>query len=215
MKLLVMRDDARDDHATLGTLSIDGAFECDTLEDYVREIGGVPVAQWKIGGETAIPRGIYDVIIDRSAHFKRDMIHVLNVPGFEESGCTQETIITTLLVAFFSESAVDSRLSMAAESSLIECRQKSRPLLIEASQSRLKFTRGRNEISERSPRQRVIHATDVCVYRRVCVSDMGSRISRPGRIADIPPMVGGIIMSIITAKVWQKYAEKRIPEDKQ
>jgi hypothetical protein len=67
---------------TIGTLSIDGAFECFTLEDVVRERDGEPVEAWKIYGETAIPRGRYPVTITYSNRFKRDLPLVDRVPGF-------------------------------------------------------------------------------------------------------------------------------------
>ena len=60
---------------TVGTLAIDGTFECYTLEDKVREK--------KIKGITAIPAGRYKVIITESPRFKRPLPLQLNVPGFE------------------------------------------------------------------------------------------------------------------------------------
>lgn len=62
---------------TISRLSIDGVFECFVLEDVVREAGV------KVAGETAIPAGIYPVVIDHSNHFDRDLPHILNVPMFE------------------------------------------------------------------------------------------------------------------------------------
>lgn len=41
---------------TFGTLFVDDEFECLTLEDGIRERPGVPVAEWKVPKETAIPR---------------------------------------------------------------------------------------------------------------------------------------------------------------
>ena len=54
-----------------------------TLEDKVREESGVPVCEWKIPGETAIPVGTYPLIIDMSNRFKKLMPHICNVDGFE------------------------------------------------------------------------------------------------------------------------------------
>jgi len=82
MEMLLQRD-ASTSQSTPGTLSIDGSFECFTLEDVVREIPGRPVAEWKIQDKTAIPVGTYDVIIDVSTRFQQRMPHLLNVPGFE------------------------------------------------------------------------------------------------------------------------------------
>ena len=62
---------------TIGKLYIDDVYFCYTLEDVVRGPG------IKIPGETAIPAGLYSVIIDLSTRFKRLMPHILNVPDFE------------------------------------------------------------------------------------------------------------------------------------
>lgn len=73
--------------ATIGKLSIDGQFECYTLEDQVRELRHddgalIDPASWKIAGETAIPSGTYAVIVDYSTRFKKLMPHIIGVPGF-------------------------------------------------------------------------------------------------------------------------------------
>ena len=65
----------RTEHSTIGELSIDGVFECFTLEDKEREV--------KIKGETAIAKGTYQVIINRSNRFKKLLPLLLNVPNFE------------------------------------------------------------------------------------------------------------------------------------
>ena len=62
---------------TIGKLYIDDVYFCYTLEDTVRGFGV------KIPGETAIPAGTYEVVIDESTRFKRLMPHILNVPMFE------------------------------------------------------------------------------------------------------------------------------------
>lgn len=61
--------------ATIGHLSVDGQFECLTLEDVVRPV--------KIAGQTAIPAGRYVVDITFSHRFQRLMPQLLDVPGFE------------------------------------------------------------------------------------------------------------------------------------
>ena len=69
-------------HATLGKLYADAMFQCDTLEDPVREVAGQPVAKWKVPGETAIPQGRYRLEITYSRRFGRDLPLLLDVPGF-------------------------------------------------------------------------------------------------------------------------------------
>lgn len=81
MKLKLIRNPTNDT-CTIGTLFVEAAFECFTLEDVVREHPGVQLDLWKVPGKTAIPRGTYDVIIDMSARFKRELPRLLNVPGF-------------------------------------------------------------------------------------------------------------------------------------
>jgi hypothetical protein len=67
---------------TFGQWFIDGAFECYTLEDAIREVEGEPVALWKIHGQTAIPSGRYRLAIENSPKYGPDTITVLDVPGF-------------------------------------------------------------------------------------------------------------------------------------
>lgn len=68
--------------ATIGDFLIDSDWFCFSLEDEVREVPGAPVAQWKVNGKTAIPRGRYRVIITMSKRFGRLMPELLSVPGF-------------------------------------------------------------------------------------------------------------------------------------
>lgn len=65
----------RTDNSTIGELTIDGKFECYTLEDIERDV--------KIKGETAIAKGTYKVIINQSNRFKRLLPLLINVPNFE------------------------------------------------------------------------------------------------------------------------------------
>ncbi len=61
--------------STIGELSIDGTFECYTLEDAVR----VKI----VDKLTAIPAGTYGVAITMSPRFKQLMPLLQNVPGYE------------------------------------------------------------------------------------------------------------------------------------
>jgi len=62
------------DNSTIGELSIDGKFECYTLEDVERDV--------KVFGKTAIPKGTYEVIMTMSNRFKKMMPLLLNVNGY-------------------------------------------------------------------------------------------------------------------------------------
>ena len=65
------------EQCTIGEFYIDNNFHCYTLEDIVRPDGV------KVFGETAIPKGRYEVLVNLSARFKKEMPLLLNVPGFE------------------------------------------------------------------------------------------------------------------------------------
>lgn len=60
--------------STIGSLEVNGNFECFTLEDVPRKV--------KVKSETAIPEGRYQVIIDKSVRFGVMMPLLVNVPGF-------------------------------------------------------------------------------------------------------------------------------------
>jgi hypothetical protein len=81
MELLLKRVQFGEDF-TLGKLYHDGQFICYTLEDKVREVIGEPVSAWKVAGQTAIPAGVYNVIITMSTRFKIRLPLLMDVPGF-------------------------------------------------------------------------------------------------------------------------------------
>lgn len=93
MKLLLTRKHGSKLY-TDGTLSIDGKFFCDTVEDEERTV--------KVLGRTAIPLGTYKVIINQSVRFKKMMPLLLNVPNYEgvriHSGNTAEDTEGCILV---------------------------------------------------------------------------------------------------------------------
>lgn len=74
------------DHWTMGILYLDGKFLAFTLEDPVREVVTAKGWRWrseyKIPGETAIPSGVYPLMVTQSARFKRRMPLIANVPDF-------------------------------------------------------------------------------------------------------------------------------------
>lgn len=78
MRLELKRIAKREDY-TIGRLSVDGRYLCDTLEDRVRDLA----RERKIPGETAIPEGTYKVVVNISPKFKRMLPRLLNVPHFE------------------------------------------------------------------------------------------------------------------------------------
>ena len=74
MELQIKRTDFSEE-STIGELSVNGVFECYTREDKVRPV--------KIAGKTAIPSGRYEVIINFSQRFQKQLPLLLNVPNYE------------------------------------------------------------------------------------------------------------------------------------
>jgi len=64
--------------STIGELKIDGQFECYILEDFDRLSKGGK----KVYGQTAIPKGTYDIRLTYSPRFKKKLPLLVNVPGF-------------------------------------------------------------------------------------------------------------------------------------
>ncbi len=79
MKLNLYRHtyNTKGDRNIIGDLFIDGEFFCHTLEDEKRADGK------KVYGETAIPVGVYDIVLTVSNRFKRLMPLLLDVPMFK------------------------------------------------------------------------------------------------------------------------------------
>lgn len=66
---------------TEGKLFVDGVFECYTVEDTDRKLE--EDISKKVYGQSAIPRGTYEIILSMSPRFKRIMPEIVGVPGFE------------------------------------------------------------------------------------------------------------------------------------
>ena len=85
MKLTLKRIALRPTY-TIGKLYIDGVYFCDTIEDKVVDVdksGKFEGNEKKVYGESAIPYGIYKVIVTLSPRFKRFLPEIINVPNFD------------------------------------------------------------------------------------------------------------------------------------
>jgi hypothetical protein len=71
---------------TIGSLSIDGVYFCDTLEDADRgltqSMSAEEIRRQKMAHETAIPTDTYRVMVNLSPAKKRMLPRLLDVPGF-------------------------------------------------------------------------------------------------------------------------------------
>lgn len=90
MKLTLKRKFLGDKY-TVGDLSIDGKFFCNTIEDTVRELpatcpytpkGQSCKCKGKVYAQTAIPAGTYKVTLEYSPRFNRKLPLLHNVPHF-------------------------------------------------------------------------------------------------------------------------------------
>jgi hypothetical protein len=90
MELVLRRDDPLFDRSvfpakgtTFGRLFVDGAQECQTLEDAVLEDEYAHVEDWKIPGRSATPAGRYRIEAQDSPKFGARTLTLLGVPGFD------------------------------------------------------------------------------------------------------------------------------------
>lgn len=91
---------------TIGKLYIDGVYECDVIEDKDRGLDDSmtleEIKRKKVYGETAIPTGTYNLIINYSQKYKKQMPLLLNVKGYEgiriHSGNTAKDTLGCLIV---------------------------------------------------------------------------------------------------------------------
>ena len=124
-----LRRDLKTETFTLGKLYLNGDFLCFTCEDAVREE--------KIYGETAIPVGVYEVIINRSARFCRFLPMLLNVKNFTgiriHAGNTKDDTEGCILVGLrrIVGGVSDSRSAMRIVMQKIESELKNGSVFIE------------------------------------------------------------------------------------
>ena len=95
---------------TIGKLYISDKYFCDVLEDRVVDkdkSGKFDGKEVKVFGESAIPYGTYEIILNESPKFKRILPRLLNVPHFEgiliHRGVTAEHSHGCLLVGLNKE----------------------------------------------------------------------------------------------------------------
>ena len=105
MRLTLKRIANRKDYC-IGKLYINGVYFCDTLEDVDRGLDDSmteeEIKEKKIYGKTAIPTGIYTVLLTYSPKYKRVMPLINNVKGYSgiriHSGNTAKDTLGCLLV---------------------------------------------------------------------------------------------------------------------
>ncbi len=104
MDLLLLRHPTL--KATPGDLLIGADLECHTLEDKDRGLVDTmtlaQIKKAKVYGQTAIPKGKYEIAITYSNNFKRYLPLLLNVPGYDgvriHSGNTAADTLGCILV---------------------------------------------------------------------------------------------------------------------
>lgn len=75
------------DKSSISKLYVDDKYECYILEDkdrgLIQSMSLAEITAHKVYGETAIPKGRYEIVITESARFKRKLPLLLNVTGYE------------------------------------------------------------------------------------------------------------------------------------
>lgn len=132
---------ARKDGYTIGRMSLNNEYFCDTLEDTDRGLKDTmqvnEILAKKVKGQTAIPTGKYDVILTFSPRFKRMLPLLLNVPGYQyirvHHGNTQASTEGCLLVGEnkIKGQIINSRATLERLMSvLLECEKKKEKVTI-------------------------------------------------------------------------------------
>lgn len=84
--------------STIGELYHNGDYICDTLEDCMREgDDGMLSKEEKHYGKTAIPQGVYEILLRDSPRYKRTMPYLMEVPHFTDvmihtGNCPDDTL---------------------------------------------------------------------------------------------------------------------------
>lgn len=85
--VLTLKRDTYTTKTTIGKLYVNDLFICDTLEDVCRDLNKdgdlSDSGESKIYGETAIPSGIYKMIINMSPRFKKLLPRLQGVIGYD------------------------------------------------------------------------------------------------------------------------------------
>lgn len=85
--ILTLKRDTYTSKTTIGKLYVNDLFICDTLEDVCRDLNKdgdlKDSGESKVYGETAIPSGIYKMIINISPRFKKLLPRLIGVEGFD------------------------------------------------------------------------------------------------------------------------------------
>lgn len=132
---------ARKDGYTIGRMSLNNEYFCDTLEDTDRGLKSTmseeEILSKKRKGITAIPTGKYDVILTFSPRFKRVLPLLLNVKCYEgvriHAGNTAEDTEGCLLVGENKErgKVINSRATLEKLMSvLLKCEKKKEKVII-------------------------------------------------------------------------------------
>ena len=132
---------ARKDGYTIGRISLNGVYFCDTLEDTDRGLNSTmpldEILSKKRKGITAIPTGKYDVILTFSPRFKCVLPLLLSVKGYEgvriHAGNTAEDTEGCLLLGENKEKGkvLNSRATLEKLMSiLLECEKRKEKISI-------------------------------------------------------------------------------------
>lgn len=83
---IILNRTTRTNKSTIGEMLVNGVFDCYTLEDFDRGLNQSmdvkEIESKKVYGETAIPKGRYEVVVTYSNAFKQLMPLLLNVKGY-------------------------------------------------------------------------------------------------------------------------------------
>lgn len=124
---------------TISKLYINDEYFCDVLEDIDRGLNFTDsiehIKKVKVYGQTAIPKGVYEIVITYSAKFKQYLPLLLNVPGYLgiriHSGNTEADTLGCLLPGVLrGKQVVNSRATFNKLLSILKKVEKTEKIII-------------------------------------------------------------------------------------
>ena len=122
----------------MGELWVNDVFFCHTIEDKVRAKAGLWNKLKKVYAQTAIPYGVYPVMVTWSNRFKRPLTGVFAVPDFEgiriHNGSTEKSSAGCIIVSHHVDGPgklVNDKAAMNQLCILIEDAQKKEKVTLE------------------------------------------------------------------------------------
>ena len=112
---LILERTTHNINSTEGKLYVNGIFFCYTIEDVIRARPGEWKKELKVYSKTAIPYGVYPILVTWSNRFKRMLTGVFDVPDFSgirvHNGSSELSSAGCIIVSYKSDNEHDKLIN--------------------------------------------------------------------------------------------------------